>query len=194
MFDRKNNSVIWSAGNQLNLLLKVQSDKKMVIILTSMTTLYFVAILTLSFFIGTENIGKAIIPFILFTIIIVLFPVRFLLWNKYGEENIIITNSTLNYSFSYGFYTTQLNTFKFNFLGKEFIKERAGDEINVGEFVIEKESYGTIAFYREDPETNLPIHFYETTVQISYDEYLIFEDQMDEFFSNNKGSIDLNLN
>lgn len=157
-----------------------------------MTTLYFVAIFTLSFFTG--GIDKTIIPFILFTTIIILFPIRYILWNKYGEEIVVITNSTLNYSFSYGVYSTQLNTFKFDFFGTEFIKERAGEEINAGEFVIEKDTYGTIAFYKEDSETNLPIQFHETTVQISFEEYLIFEGKLKELFLGNNDFLNLSLN
>jgi hypothetical protein len=70
----------------------------------------------------------------------------------------------LSYSFNYGILRTSNNSIKFENLGISFIRERAGKEVKIDEFVFEDQTYGIIAFYTWDTTTNSPILLYETTV------------------------------
>lgn len=194
MIKRENNSVIWNDSLNFNAILKVKSDKKVMILLGTFVFLYFSALVFLTFFVADIHSLKNYIPFIIFTIIILVFPVRYLLWNNYGEESIIINETSLSYSFNYGILKTTYKTINFENLGISFIKERAGNEVKIDEFVYEDQTFGIITFYTWDTTTNSPTIIYETTVQISYDEFLVFDDKINIYFSERAGDSFLNMN
>jgi hypothetical protein len=194
MIKRENNSVIWNDSLNFNAILKVKSDKKVMILLGTFVFLYFSALVFLTFFVADIHSLKNYIPFIIFTIIILVFPVRYLLWNNYGEESIIINETSLSYSFNYGILKTTYKTINFENLGISFIKERAGNEVKIDEFVYEDQTFGIITFYTWDTTTNSPTIIYETTVQISYDEFLAFDDKINIYFSERAGDSFLSMN
>lgn len=60
------------------------------ILFSAFVLLYFSALVYLTFYFKSMNVETNYVPFLIFTIIILWFPVRLILWNKFGEESIII--------------------------------------------------------------------------------------------------------
>jgi energy-coupling factor transporter transmembrane protein EcfT len=103
----------------------------------------------------TKNDLRAMLfPMILVFVLILLFPVRYLLWNLFGKETLIVNTKTISYRYDYGILRTNLKTISFDGLGTGF-------------HVVRKENtmeYGKMLFYNYRKEDNVPQLIHQTSV------------------------------
>jgi len=104
-----------------------------------------------------DGIGKAVIPLILIPCLVLFFGGRFLLWNIYGHEAIIVNSKSVSYSYDYGIIQTNLKTITYDKLGIEYVPTRN----------IEDEQFGRLSFINYRTEDNLPEVIHETGIEIS---------------------------
>ena len=57
------------------------------------------------------------VPFLIIIIFFVGLPVKFLLWNVYGNEYLTVNTKSISWSYDYGFFRTNLKTVKYERLG-----------------------------------------------------------------------------
>ncbi len=96
--------------------------------------------------IKSEEIVSMIIPFVIVLLLFIGLPLKYLLWNLYGYEELIVNTKTISWSYDYGFFRTNLSTVKYYRLGTGYEKVR-GDE---------KGEVGRLVFYNYRETDNLP--------------------------------------
>ena len=142
----------------LNLCLEFTVKTKLVgkLVLSLFILLCFIAIfyLTVNSSKDQNNNSEFITAAIIFTFVLIVFPVRYLIWNCYGKEYLIINNKSLSYYYSYKFLETNLKTKLINELSIaiEVVKEDETDK------------YGRLIFYNISEETNLNEFLFQTSV------------------------------
>lgn len=135
-----------------------------------------------------EEVTSTVIPVILAAIIFLSLPLKYLSWNLYGKEDIIINSKSISWSYDYGFFKTNLETIKIDRLGLGYEKVRTNDI----------EEIGRLLFYNYRAKDNLPEMVHQTTVLLSLNDIKEFSNQIDkiyenEFFNEN-GFIPFSLN
>lgn len=101
---------------------------------------------------------------------------KYLIWNVFGIENIILNPNHVSYQHSYGLWKSKLKTLKY-----DFIEARPIDEtLTEGEV--------KLVFGAYQKETKLPEIIFQTAIPISFNNYisvfnLLGEIQVDEFSS-----------
>jgi len=159
----------------INLYLEFTVKTKLVgkLVLSLFIILCFVAfvyLVLLSFPINDD----VIIPIVIFTIVIIAFPVRYLIWNCYGKEYLIINKKTLSYYYSYYLINTMLKTKKYNeiSIAIEIVKEN------------EEGKFGRLVFLDTNKETSLPDFLFQTSVLLKYDDLEIIRKNIFDLFFN----------
>ncbi len=104
-----------------------------------------------------KEMGKASIPIILIPSFILFFLSKYLLWNIYGREHLVVNSKTLTYFYDYGFFKTVPTTINYRRLG---IGYRITDRF-------EDENFGRMTFVNYNQDTNLPEGLHETSIEIS---------------------------
>jgi hypothetical protein len=135
---------------------KINSKTAGRVLLGSTIIVLVVLYISLLILIDFTEMGKASIPIILIPTIFLFILSRYLLWNIYGEERIIINSKTLTYFYGYGFFMTNPSTISHNKLGLGF---RITDNIDA-------ENFGRMTFVSYSLATNLPENIHETAVEI----------------------------
>ncbi len=115
-----------------------------------------------------------IIPFVIVLLLFIGLPLKYLLWNLYGYEELIVNTKTISWSYDYGFFRTNLNTVKYYRLGTGYEKVR-GDE---------KDEVGRLVFYNYRETDNLPEIIHQTTVLINKAELKEFDKSITAIFRN----------
>lgn len=141
-----------------------------------------------TFFSEQEEVGEMILPLLIILALTIAFPVRYLIWNIYGKENLIVNTKTISYNYDYGIIRTNIKTINFHRLG-------TGIETVQKENGIEK---GYLIFYNYREADNLPEVIHETTILIETEKIheldmairTIFDNETKEMPSN----LDFSLN
>lgn len=123
-----------------------------------------------------NNNSEFITAAIILTFLLIVFPIRYLIWNCYGKEFLIVNSKSLSYYYSYKFVDTNLNTKLINELSIaiEVVKEDENYE------------YGRLIFYNINDETNLNEFLFQTSVLLRYQDLeLIRKEIFDIFFDEN---------
>lgn len=176
----KNNYEISNDGINVYITLFVNSHFIGKTILT-VFVLFLIGILCyLPFTVSEENISDSIFPFLIFGILVFVFPVRYLLWNLFGKENLIINTKSISYSRDFGIYKTNLKTLNYKRLGTGFENTRTFENIK----------YGNLVFVKYNDENDLPEQIYSTSVVLNFESLekidqeisKIYEAKMDEEF------------
>ena len=120
--------------------------------------------------------------------IFLVLPIKYLLWNLYGNERLIVNSKSISWSYDYGFFKTNLQTVKFNRLGTGYEKIKGDNEEEVGKLI----------FYNYREEDNLPEYIHQTTILLNKSEIEKFDEAIlsvfeNEFF-NEKGFIPFSIN
>ncbi len=120
------------------------------------------------------------LPFIglLFVVLIISFPVRYLLWNSFGKEILIVNTKTISHCFDYGIIRTNLKTIQFDSLATSFEVMRKEKQ----------KEFGKIIFTNFRAEDDLPQFIYQSSVFIDIRDYesiiaeiaSLFKDEYDE--------------
>jgi len=123
--------------------------------------------------IESQEIYSMIIPIILILIFFVGLPVKYLLWNLYGKEQLIVNTKSISWAYDYGFFQTNLKTVEYNILtsGFEIVRQKDGADI------------GRLVFYNIRKDNNLVEQIHQTTVLLTRDELREFDKQIAEIFA-----------
>lgn len=163
----------------VNLYLEFTVKTKLIgkLVLSLFIMLCFIAIfyLTINGSKDENSNSEFITAAIIFTFVLIVFPVRYLIWNCYGKEFLIINDKSLSYYYSYKFLETNLNTKLINELSIaiEVVKED------------EKYKYGRLIFYNINEETKLNEFLFQTSVLLKYEDLeIIRKEILDLFFDN----------
>lgn len=110
---------------------------------------------------------------IIFILALIVFAVRYLLWNIYGQEFLVINPKSISYSRNYGFFKTKLNTILF-------------DEMSIFPFSIDMkdvdEPIGKLHFYNIVPDTKLRELKLESSIAVPVSELEKLMDQISSLF------------
>lgn len=163
----------------VNLYLEFTVKTKLIgkLVLSLFIMLCFIAIfyLTINGSKDENSNSEFITAAIIFTFVLIVFPVRYLIWNCYGKEFLIINDKSLSYYYSYKFLETNLNTKLINELSIaiEVVKED------------ENYKYGRLIFYNINEETKLNEFLFQTSVLLKYEDLeIIRKEILDLFFDN----------
>lgn len=168
----KNDVNLFSDGINVYITLTVKSKLAGKIILSTLTMLLCIAYALMLFYIPGEEVGAFIIPVLGIPLVIIFIPLRYLLWNLYGQQRIIVNAKTISYNHSYGWVETRLKTIAFN---------RLGTSINTMPHREDGEN-GTFIFYNYVSDTNLPEVILETSVSIPKEKLKEMDEMIAEVF------------
>jgi len=135
-----------------------------------------------------DEVLSMIIPILIILTLFIGLPVKYLLWNLYGKEELIVNTKSISWSYDYGFFRTNIKTVKYNRLGTGYEKIRGQNEEEVGKLI----------FYNFREEDNLPEFIHQTTVLLNKSEIEEFNNQISNIFINDfynsNGFIPFSLN
>ena len=120
-----------------------------------------------------EEISTYIFPLLIGGIVILVLPVRYLLWNLFGQENIIVNTKSISYYRNYGIYSTNLKTKIHDRLTIGFEWTRTFDEIK----------YGNLIFEKTNEENDLPEHLYTTSVELTFENLTQIQDEIIKLYA-----------
>lgn len=149
----------------VNLYLEFTVKTKLIgkLVLSLFILLCFVVIIYLTISAAKDDnnyYSEFITPALIFTLVLIAFPVRYLIWNCYGKEFLILNTKSLSYYYSYRFLETNVNTKLINDLSIaiETVKEN------------EDGKYGRLVFYNVNETTNLQEFIFQTSVLLKYED------------------------
>ena len=119
-----------------------------------------------------EEIADLLFPIIIITTLIIIFPIRYLIWNTVGKETLIVNTKSISYKYDYGVIQTNLKTIPFTKLGfgYEFVREYDG---------IEK---GRLVFYNYREQDDLPEVIHQTSIIVDKAEIEKIESEISNLF------------
>jgi len=153
----KNVSTVYSDGINIYIAAEIKSKVAGRLLLGLTLIIAIVLFIYLLISIDFKEMGKASIPIILIPSFFLYILSRYLLWNIYGQEHIVVNSKTVTYYYNYGFFRTPLKTVFHNRLG---ISYRITDRF-------EDENFGRMIFVNYNQDTNLPEALHETAVEIN---------------------------
>jgi len=153
----KNVSTVYSDGINIYIAAEIKSKVAGKLLLGSILIVTIAVFLYLLVSVDFKEMGKASIPIILIPCFFLYFLSKYLLWNIYGQEHIVVNSKTVTYYYNYGFFRTPLKTVFHNRLG---ISYRITDRF-------EDENFGRMLFVNYNQDTNLPEALHETAVEIN---------------------------
>jgi len=131
----RNDYKLNSDGTYINLTLHLNSTTKGKVVLSIIVSILVGVLVYLPFSFPIINNPNIILPIIVFAIIIFVFPIRYLLWNLFGKEHIIINKKKLIIDKDYGVYITNLETQQFEKLHLEFERNKTFEKIECGNLI-----------------------------------------------------------
>ena len=143
-------------GINIYALFTVKASKVGTIILSIMILAVVTVIAIGISMIEKSEIATFIFPLIIITFIAVILPLRYLLWNIYGKENLIINTKTISFNYDYGIIRTNLKIIHHENLATKFIPFRTENSKEIG----------YLAFYNYREQDNLPELIHQTTIAI----------------------------
>lgn len=155
-----NNTIeIKSDGINVYATLTVKAKKAGKISLTILVFLFLTSLILIISTLDKSDVKEAIFPILILSAIFIFIPVRYLIWNLFGKENIIINTKTINYYYDYGIIRTSLKTINHDKLGTGFLPNRTENEKEIGKML----------FYNYNKDNNLPELIHETAVLVELD-------------------------
>lgn len=170
----KNRINISTDGINAYAKIEVNASKIGIQILTFFVFAEIIVFLVLLIQIKPEEVVSMIIPVLIVLVIFVGLPLKYLLWNLYGNEELIVNTKSISWSYYYGFFKTNLETVKYDRLGTGYEKVRGENEEEVGRLI----------FYNFREEDNLPELIHQTTVLLNKDEIKEFDNKISDIFAN----------
>lgn len=105
-----------------------------IIVASALTMCGFILPFILINGVGHEDVKSLVIPITLILTLLIYFPCRYVLWNLYGQENIIITTKEIKYWYDYKLFHTSPKTIEFNSLATGFTTNQENDDKILGKF------------------------------------------------------------
>lgn len=176
----KNQTNLKSDGINAYAKLSVYGSRTGVIVLLIMIAVELLLFVFILFNIDAKEIGSLAIPLVLAIVLFLGIPIKYLLWNLYGAEVIIINTKTVSWSYDYGLLKTRLVTVTFDRLGFAIENISSKDSATIGRLV----------FYNYRKSDNLPEEIHATTILVPTQELqkLIAKIEnvfINEFFASN---------
>ncbi|WP_028890224.1 hypothetical protein [Tenacibaculum ovolyticum] len=163
---------ISSDGINVYLSLEIKTSRTLKVLLV--IVLLFVVVLLGFLFsaLDIKEVPKLILPMIIIPVLIFYFLIRYVLWNLFGKEVVIVNRKSISSGLDYGLYKTNLKTILIDRLGfgEEFVRE------------FELVRYGNINFYNYNKLTNLPELIHSTSVELTLEEIINVHDKVSEIF------------
>jgi hypothetical protein len=170
----KNELNIYSDDINVFVTLNVKAKLIGKIIMSVIMFILLAGYFTLLISIDSETMGRIIFPILIAPLIIIFLPARYLFWNLFGQERIIINTKSISYNYSYGIVQTNLKTIKFDKLGTGFDTSKMFDSTE----------HGTLVFVNYNQDTNLPETIFQTTIIISKLQLIEIDSEIRKVFYN----------
>ncbi|MBP6399138.1 MAG: hypothetical protein KBF57_10910 [Saprospiraceae bacterium] len=122
--------------------------------------------------IKADEVVSMIIPVLLILVFMIGMPSKYLLWNLYGQEFLIVNTTSVSWSYNYGIIRTNVNTEIYNRLGIGYEKVITIDNIEMGRLI----------FYNYRQEDNLPEIIHQTTALLSSSDIKKLSDSIQDIF------------
>lgn len=174
----KNTIETTQVGPNLYVTLSVNSNRIGLFLVAVFILGYFGFAISGFFVLDQDEMKGYVSVFLLFTVIMILMPIRYFLWNKFGKEHLIINTMTVSYQYDYGFFITRLKQKPFDRLGMRFESVRRDGEDDLGRLVF-------IDYPQKNP---LPEPFHETTVLLTETQIDGLSNQILDLFYEEKSS------
>lgn len=124
--------------------------------------------------IDPSAVGKALVPAFILILIIIVGPARYLLWNLYGEERILINTKVICWQYSYGIFDTHRKQVEFKLLGSGF------NTCNM----FDGTEHGTLVFFDYNAKTRTPQTVFETTIFLPKNKLIEIDEAISQIFDN----------
>lgn len=170
----KNRIKITTDGINAYAKIEVNASKKGIRILSIFIIIELIMVVGILSQVKSDKLVTMIIPILIIIVLFVGLPIKYLLWNKYGNEELIVNSKSISWSYNYGFFKTKLETVKYDRLGTGYEIIRGKNENEVGKLI----------FYNFRAEDDLPELIHQTTVLLNKDEIEEFDNQISEVFAN----------
>ncbi|MEH0155898.1 hypothetical protein V6R21_17260 [Limibacter armeniacum] len=150
-------------------------------IIISMMLLSFIAVLFYGAFQFEPNEESKINVGFIFGVLIIGFILflgfKYLLWNMFGEETLIVNNNHVSYHRGYGIVNTAVTTFNFDRMGIEYAATMKYEGVQ----------YGNIVFINYRKPDNLPEEIFESGIEVSEAVYNEMIDCLNNIYNNERG-------
>ncbi|GGF22063.1 hypothetical protein [Flavobacterium limi] len=162
-------------GINIHSTLKINSSKIGKIVLAIFLIIFLGVLSLVLSTLEKDEIASAIIPVLIISAIIIIFPLRYLIWNIYGKEVLIVNSKSISYYYDYGFFKTNFKTILFTRLGTqiEFVREYDGIE------------NGRLIFYNYREIDDLPEEIHRTSILIDIVTLEVINCEITELFESN---------
>ena len=168
----KNQITITNNGSGILLDLVLKAERRGKVVLTLFVVLLIGVVVFAISSAPRTAFPQIIIPAGIVLGLIFYFPVRYWLWNLFGEETFAITTRSISVERSYGFYRTRMETFPFSKLLITLDTARRFDG----------EEHGTMDFHGQDPVTGLPVFLVQTAVIVPKSDLERVRQEVDKMF------------
>lgn len=153
--------------------LEVRAKRVGIIVLSIMISAVIAVLIAMTNYTEPEDMGSIIVPFLAVAFFGVGIPMKYLLWNLFGRETLVVSTKAISYQHDYGLFKTNLKTETFDKLGLNFEKVNDNDGVEKGKLVLVKYS----------AENHLPEHLYSTTVLLTVGQITQIEESILELFA-----------
>lgn len=172
----KNKIKVVTDGINVYAYLKVNASKIGIKVLIALLLIEISFLIWASFQIPPKELVTMIIPLIILCVFLVGLPIKYLLWNLYGVEELIVNTKSISWSYNYGFFKTKLKTITYNKLNIDY------EKVN-GAF---KNETGRLLFYDYSKTNPLPKLIHKTTVLLSKSDVQEFDQMIMKVFAQEK--------
>lgn len=170
-----NNTInIRSDGINVYAELRVKANLIGKVILSLLVTFLFVFFSFIFLNLNPEELGPAILGILVVAIFFIGIPTKFLIWNLFGKEYLIVNTKSISYQYDYGIFRTKLKTINYHRLGTGFEKHKINKEITKGYLI----------FYNYNAENDLPEVVHQTTVLVEDDKIKLLDNEINRVFEN----------
>jgi hypothetical protein len=165
---------IKSDGINVYAELRVKANLIGKVILSIMVSFLIIFFIFIFSNLNAEEVGPSILGIFLIAIFSVGIPAKFLFWNLFGKEYLIVNTKSISYHYDYGIFRTKLKTIKYHRLGTGFEKHKTHDNITKGYLV----------FYNYNADNDIPEIIHQTTVLVEDDKVRLLDYEIDKVFEN----------
>lgn len=169
----RNEFEINSDGINIYLTLFVKSHPIAKILLSIIVLALIALLIYIASTLSIENDPKAALGIVIFGAFIFVVPFRYLLWNLFGKEHLVINTKTLSYNRDYGIFRTNPKTKYHKRLGLAFEHIRTFENIE----------YGNLIFNTYNKESDLPELLYSTSINLELNKINEIETEIEKLYN-----------
>ncbi len=168
----KNEYEINNDGVNIYLTLFVKSHPIGKILLSIFTLTLIILLIYIASTSSIKDEPQSVFGIIIFGAFIFFVPFRYLLWNLFGKEHLIINTKTLSYNRDYGIYRTNLKTKYHERLGLGIEHTRTFENIE----------YGNLIFNTYNKDSDLPELLYSTSINLELKKINNIENEIEKLY------------